>query len=67
MSSFSTVVDQQITEWNKKESYLAPYSLLLVFLFYEAKIKPELDTFEKQVLIVNWQETNFFVHYDRKI
>lgn len=40
-----------------KQTYFAPYSLLLVFLFYGAKIKPELGTFEKQVLIVKWMET----------
>lgn len=47
-----------------RQTYLAPYSPLLVFLFYEAKIKPELGTVEKQILIVKWQETNFFVRFE---
>ena len=41
-----------ITVLNQTETHLAPYSPLSVFLFYEAKIKPELGTFEKPALIV---------------
>ena len=34
-----------------RKTYLAPYSPPLAFLFYGAKIKPELGTVEKWVLI----------------
>lgn len=49
------------------QTYLVRYLPLLVYLFYEAKTKPELGTVEKQVLIVKWQKTNFFVHNEREI
>lgn len=46
-----------------KDTYLALYLSLLVFLFYEAKIKPELGTVEKlELVIVKRQETNVFVY-----
>lgn len=40
------------TVLRKLKTYLVLYLFLLMFLFYESKIKPELGTVKKQTLIV---------------